>query len=216
MKRTCKFHRRWLRALTVFAVCTAMIACGKTIRWKQEVLLHDGRVIVVDRVSKQIGRIFPENVIIEYEQTISFSHPDTSDRFSWELPEGTLAKLLDFEKGVPYFVLRPASVADYNEWGCPNPPFLVFRYEKNNWLPVNISKLPARFSLPNLLDSAHSSDKLTADSLVTVEEMHSYLKASMIAASKIISREKINPIGEGCFESILLKPGRQSEIDRRR
>jgi len=107
-------------------------------------------------------------------------------------------------------------VADYNEWGCPTPPFLVFRYEKNNWLPVNISKLPARFSLPNLLDSAHSSDKLTADSLVTVEEMHSYLKASMIADSKIISREKINPIGEGCFESILLKHGRQSEIDRRR
>lgn len=199
----------WLFA---FLACLSLAACGKTIHWKQEVLLQDGRVIEVDRVSKQTGKVFPENVILEIEQTISFKNPDTGEDITWTLPKGTMAKMLDFEASVPYFVLRAGSVGDYNTWGCPNPPFLVFRYENGQWLQKEFETLPTRFTLPNLLAAAHSADKLSEDGLVTIDEFKQYLKKSSIPEVRVIGREKINSNALGCFPSVLEKLGRSDEI----
>ncbi len=209
----------WINRISiVFLSCLILSACSgdKTVHWKQEVLLQDGRVINVDRISKQRGPTIPENAILEYEQTLSFVNPDTHENITWTLPNGTMTKMLDFEKGVPYFVLRPASVADYNAWDCPNPPFLVFRYENRQWQQKPFETLPAQFTVPNLLGAAHSSDTLSEDGLVTIDEFKQYLKKSSVPEVRVISREKINPIGKGCFGSTLYRLGRQSEIDHRR
>ena len=107
-------------------------ALAGTVNWRQEVQLQDGRIVIVDRVSKQTGNLFPANTVIEYEQEISFVHPDTKVRIGWTLPKGSGGVMLDFEGTTPYLVLRTQSVADYNNWGCPNPPWLVFRYEQGN------------------------------------------------------------------------------------
>lgn len=196
----------------------ALNACGrggKTLEWKQEASLHDGRVIVVDRIAKQTGKIFPENTVIEYEKTLSFTHPDTGVRIGWTLPKGTGAWMLDFDGGYPYLVLRTSSVADYNHWDCPNPPWMAYRYESGQWQRIAQEQLPARFVKPNLLHGARTDEHATTDGLYTVKEMEAYM-LKIDPPRRVISREKISPIGEGCHESVLIKQGRQSEIDRRR
>lgn len=83
------------------AVLSVLSACGKTIEWKQEVKLHDGRVIVMERMSKLSGTVFPENVVLEYEQTLIFRHPDSGTRIEWKIPEGLQPVSFDFDRGIP-------------------------------------------------------------------------------------------------------------------
>lgn len=196
----------------------ALNACGeggKTLDWKQEVRLQDGRTIIVERKSKQTGKIFPENTVIEYEKALSFFHPDTNERIQWTLPKGTGAWMLDFDNGYPYLVLRTSSVADYNKWECPNPPWLAFRYESGQWQRIGQERLPARFVKPNLLHGARTDERATADGLYTVKEMEAYM-LKIDPPRRVISREKISPIGKGCDEDVLVRLGRQAEIDKRR
>src|ERR1041385_2016857 len=102
--------------LLCFLVCLSFSACnGEKIKhWKQEVLLQDGRVILMERTSVQSGRYFPENISIEMSQAISFINPDTKERVAWDIPGGLNPFMLDFEDSVPYFVLETYGVASYN------------------------------------------------------------------------------------------------------
>lgn len=207
-----------LRSILAYFLLTPIfaVAGGKTVYWKQEVLLQDGRVIIVDRISKQSGKIIPENVILEYEQTLTFINPDTGDKIAWTIPKGVMPRMLDFENGDPYIVFRTSSVADYNEWGCPNPPLIVFYYKDSEWKQLPNEALPLRFTFPNMLDSAHSADRLSDDGLLTVSEMHNFLMESQFSDRRIIDRKKISPISIGCFEGALYRLGRGSEIIRGR
>jgi len=192
---------------------------GKTIEWKQEVPLQDGRVIVVERISRQTGKIMPENVIMESEQTLSFAHPDTQERIRWTLPDGLLPAALDFDGKTPYFVLRAYTVSDYNKWDCPNPPWLVYRYEEGEWGRVRFEKLPAGIVSQNLLPMFKMSPLKEGGGRVTVRQLDDYWRhfaPSERVRAKTISREKISPIGKGCDEDVLVRLGRQTEIDKRR
>jgi hypothetical protein len=184
---------------------------GKAFNWKQDVLLSDGRVIEVERVAKQTGKIFPENTVIEYEKAITFAHPDNGERIGWTLPKGTGAWMLDFDGGYPYLVLRTSSVADYNNWDCPNPPWLVFRFESGQWQRIGQEQLPARFVKPNLLHGARTDERATADGLYTVKEMEAYFR-KIDPPRRVISREKVNANAHGCFPSVLERLGRANEI----
>jgi hypothetical protein len=204
-------------ALAPILVLLSFSACSgeKTVHWKQEVQLQDGRIIEVKRISKRTGNLFPENVHIEYEQTLSFVNPDTREKITWTTPKATLTSMLDFDHGTPYLVLRAGSIADYNTWDCPNPPFIIFRYEKSNWQRIPIDQLPERFVAPNLFLGYGTDDKASSDGVVTTTEMQKSIKESA-KEFKTIYREKVSSIAQGCFGSTLYRLGRQSEIDYRR
>ncbi|MDP2823563.1 MAG: hypothetical protein Q8O52_12920 [Sulfuritalea sp.] len=76
------------RIIWPIAVLLSLTACGKTIDWKQEVKLHDGKVIVVDRQSKQESMSIPTKGILEPWQQIAFTHPASGERIVWDLPKG--------------------------------------------------------------------------------------------------------------------------------
>ena len=204
-----------LRAFYICAICIAISACGKSIRWKQDVVLHDGHIIVVERVSKLAGKSFPEGSYLEYEQALIFKSPISGEKIVWTLPKGSLPTLLDFHKGTPYLVLRAGSVADYNAWGCPNPPFIVYQYTDKKWRRISLENLPHNFTIPNLLLGVSTEPTAIEDGIVTVAEMEASRRSSH-PQFQIISREKINPIGNGCFASTLIKQERHNEIDTRR
>ena len=203
--------------LAVVAGCI-VAACGKPaedLAWKQEVPLQDGRMIVLDRLS----HIGAEDVLMrlrmETAQTLTFTHPDTGQRIEWAIPKGLLPYMLDFDQGVPYYVLDAHTVGDYNTWKCPNPPYMVFKYVDKQWQQIPFDELPIRFSARNLLDMAKDEERHIINGYVTRDELNKFLKRRDLDR-RTINRNKINPIAEGCHGDTLQMQGRQSEIDYRR
>lgn len=187
---------------------------GKTLNWKQEVPLQDGRVIVVDRISKQGPHDPLLNMRMEIGQELAFNHPETGERIRWAIPQGLQPYMLDFDGGVPYYVLSAYTVADYNKWGCPNPPYLVYRYEHGQWRRISLDQFPAKFQKPNLMDMAKSYEQYIVNGYVTSARLEAYFE-SHDAPYRVIGREKVNPISEGCGADVLFAQGRESEMDEK-
>jgi hypothetical protein len=194
----------------------SLTACGRKLDWTQDAPLHDARTLVVERRS-EFGSSFPGNSGLEIGQTLTFRHPDTGERITWRIPEGLQPVMIDFDRGVPYYVLTEYTVADYNQWGCPNPPYLVYRYEQGKWMRIAFEALPEPFLNRNLLEMSKEIRGLKDGGHVSAygleNHWNGYPKTMNI---RQISRKKINPIVKGCWESTLHKQGRQSEIDNRR
>lgn len=195
---------------------------GKTIHWKQEAPLHDGRMLIVERVSElSPSDPFQLSVRFEFAQKLAFTHPDTSEKISWNIPDGLLPVMIDFDQGAPYFVLL---ASDYAKWGCPNPPYLVYRYGQGKWKHVEFEVLPTILEERNLITqskSVYSGVRVLPDgSYIPASVMEKYWKefrsSSQVGQrTRKLSREKINPITEGCYASILEALGRVAEMDEK-
>ncbi len=108
-------------------------------------------------------------------------------------------------------MLAAHTVADYNNWECPNPPWIVYRYERANWSRIALDALPTKFAAPNLVTQASGFEHYTADGYVTLAELQAYLRR-IAPVYRTISRERINANAHGCFASVLQKLGRSNEI----
>lgn len=209
--------RTLFKTISIVALSIGLAACdrGRTLEWKQEAPLADGRVIVVDRYSEQGPHSNTLNMRMEIGQELAFTHPDTGERIRWRMMDGLQPYMLDFDQQVPYYVLSAYTVADYNRWDCPNPPYLIYRYEHGGWNRTPFEKLPTQFVKPNLMPMAKSYEKYIDNGYVSVRALESYFKSKR-QEYRVIGREKISPIGNGCDEGTLIRLNRQSEIDNRR
>lgn len=207
---------KFTTVLAPVLLIVGLSSCGRRLDWTQDAQLHDGRTLVLERLS-EFGPSFPGNSGLEIGQTISFRHPDTGERISWRIPDGLQPAMIDFEGGVPYYLLTEYTVSDYNKWGCPNPPYLVYRYEQGKWVRITFEALPEPFLNRNLVGISKEIRGLKDGGHVSVygleNHWNEYPKAVNI---RQISREKISPIGRGCYDDVLIQQGRQSEIDHRR
>src|ERR1022692_4702053 len=134
----------------------SMSACSKD--WKEEVLLHDGQKIIVSRSQiyggqHEIGQSSPVK-----EHTITFSLPNSGKTISWtsEYSEDvgrTNFNLLALHvlNGTPYLVVEPNLCLAYNKWGRPNPPYVFFKYDGNDWQHITLAELPSEFKTINLI-----------------------------------------------------------------
>lgn len=197
---------------------------GKTIDWKQEAPLHDGRMLIVERRSKlSPSDPFQLSVRFEIAQKLTFTHPDTGEKISWDIPDGLLPVMIDFDQGIPYFVLL---ASDYSKWGCPNPPYLVYRYQRGKWKHVEFEALPTVLEDRNLIaqsGSVYSGVRVLPDgSYVPANVMEIYWKefrsSSQVGQrTRKLSREKENPqrVTSECSIAVLVAMGRESEIDEK-
>lgn len=126
--------------------------------WKEEVLLHDGQKIVVERSQTYGGRHEVGQSVPAKEHTIRFTLPNTSNTITWtsEYGEGlgrTNFNLLalHIKQSTPYLIVEPNLCLAYNKWGRPNPPYLIFKWEASAWSRINIAELPTEFSTINLI-----------------------------------------------------------------
>lgn len=211
MTRQCNWLCTVWVAIVVVSTLT-MLGCEsrKKLTWRQEVRTHDGKTIVIDRISEQRSGSYPENIVLEFRQEISFSNPNTGERISWELPNGLGIWMLDFDGANTYTVLKAKAVTDYNTWDCPNPPWVAYRHQTESWDRIPIEELPTQFNKPNMLAAANSDEKSSADGVVTVREFDAYVRR-LDPPYQTISREKVNPIGRGCYPDTLSRLGRQTE-----
>lgn len=133
--------------------------------WKEEVLLHDGSKIVVERWANRGGRHEIGQQPPIKEQNLSFTVPLTNERISWKSEFSADVGAADLEplqlgivKGLVYLVAVPVGCLSYNKWGRPNPPYIVFQYQDKAWKRITLQELPAEAKTPNLVISSPDNE----------------------------------------------------------
>ncbi|MDT8990185.1 hypothetical protein RQP54_04845 [Curvibacter sp. APW13] len=184
--------------------------------WQEEVLLEDGRIIVVDRSQSyggghEIGQRSPVR-----DMTITFTLPSSGRRISWfsEYSEDvgranfTLAAL-HLLKDTPYVVALPNLCQSYNKWGRPNPPYVVFINRGSAWERIPLAELPMEFKAINLVvESFGNSTDLARLGKVSSENVKQLNEQLKQPEYRRILREPIGGSGEWCEETFPNGKGR--------
>jgi hypothetical protein len=128
--------------------------------WQEEVLLHDGNKIMVERMVKRGGRHEIGQKPSYKEQRLRFTMPGATQTITWEdhfsddLGQANfLPMALDIVGSTPYLVVYPMGCLSYNKWGRPNPPYVVFHYKDKEWTSIPLEQLPAAITMLNMLFS---------------------------------------------------------------
>lgn len=165
-----KTNQKWLKQLTTLGL---LLMIGVSMNaaaglfglggdsWKEEVLLHDGSKIIVERTAKRHGRHEIGQRPPIGDQSISFTIPGTNRQVEWkdEFSEDVssanfLLMALDVVQDAAYLVVTPMGCLSYNKWGRPNPPYVIFKYNGSAWIRIPLQELPAEIKQPNLLHSS--------------------------------------------------------------
>lgn len=155
-------HRTLRVALLILTLGVSMAAnagifgFGGT-SWKEEVLLHDGRKLIVERSQARDGRHEIGQEVPVARHIISFSLPGKDKPIRWETEFGveveksSLSLLaIDVVGGTPYIVTTTAGCIAYNKWGRPNPPYVVFKFDGKAWQRVPLAEFPVEITAANV------------------------------------------------------------------
>lgn len=153
--------RTFASVLSTLILGISMSACSMDNKtsWKEEVLLHDGKKIIVERSTtsdpagrRELGQPAPIS-----EQTLSFTVPGTSQQVTWKSNFGRTTQdnlellALDVVNGKVYIVTKPTRCHAFDKWGRPNPPYVSFLLHEARWERVAISELPPEIKKANVL-----------------------------------------------------------------
>lgn len=148
--------------------------------WKEEVLLHDGQKIIVERSQSYGGRSEPGQSGPIKEHSISFALPSSNKIISWTSEYGEDLGRTNFNllavhvlNGTPYIVASPNLCLSYNKWGRPNPPYVFFKDEDNGWQRIPLEQFPAEFKTINVVLSIQKfqADQLSSTGLTSAEKI---------------------------------------------
>ena len=180
--------------------------------WKEEVLLHDGRKIIIER-SERLGG-YPTLESRERQtlsQSITFAVPETGRQVIWEMsfrndvpePNGINVIVLDIVNGIPYIGGYPAGCIAYNKWGRPNPPQVLFKYENNQRQRIVLAEFPPQINRANLIVGGPPAEGLK--SFYTVEQVNAENRDIDEGPYKSILREAVKGYGSSCPEMAFYK-----------
>jgi hypothetical protein len=208
--------KNWLWGISLMILGGGMSACamGDKTSWKEEVMLHDGTKIVVERTQTYGGYAEPASTErdVAKEEWV-FRTPGSGEKVVWKSdfrrpPEGDSLMLLqiNFLDGVPYVATSPAGCLSYNHWKRPNPPYVFFKYEGKAWLQIPLSAFPIGFKNSNVAvgipDKANRGGLLTVD---TIKEENRLLEPYL----REIVRAPLKPgsVGVSCPELVRIEGG---------
>jgi hypothetical protein len=147
----------WLFALVSLTACGAK-STGELV-WYEEAMQDDGTIVVVKKIESgySVSRKEPGANNYGYRTPkVELTDPKTGKRVTWH-PRGLpllLPYALHFDDGVPYMFATAYLFPDYSAFGCPRPPYIVFRWDGDKWKRIPLSALPRQFKRHNLLGSA--------------------------------------------------------------
>jgi len=178
---------------------------GGTQKWKEEVLLHDGQKVIVQRAQTRGGRHELGQEPPIKEQSVTFTLPAANksitwkDEFSKDVGHSNFELLaLHILNGTPYIVASPDGCLAYNKWGRPNPPYIFFRSDGKAWQRISLSELPAEFNNINLVINTLDHEKelvsLGLASAESVMQLNNRLKQKQY---KTIIRTPLKPGATG-------------------
>ncbi|MFZ5761865.1 MAG: hypothetical protein ACOY8P_02930 [Thermodesulfobacteriota bacterium] len=184
-------------------------------RWKEEVLLHDGSKIVVERSQTRGGRREIGQPPPVKEHTISFKIPGSSKTITWTSEYGEDIGRSNFNllavhilNGTPYLVVEPNLCLSYNKWGRPNPPYVFFKYDGKIWQRIPLEEFPVEFKTINVaISTLADADKLTSLGFVSAEKIKKLNHDVRQPEYKTILREPLakERIITMCEERVLYK-----------
>jgi hypothetical protein len=133
---------------------------GQTMSWKEEVLLHDGQIIIAERFYNLGG--YPElssTERSELNQTVKFNLPGTKRKIVWKTNynatdikvDNLILILLDVVNGVPYIATSPAGCFAFEKWKRPDPPYVLFKYEADQWQQIALIDFPIQLTKLNVV-----------------------------------------------------------------
>jgi hypothetical protein len=183
--------------------------------WKEEVLLHDGSKMIVERSQSYGGRHEIGQSPPIKEQDITFTLPNTSKTIEFKSDYGEDIGRANFKllalhilNGTPYIVTAPNLCLSYNKWGRPNPPYVFFQYNSKEWKRIALEELPTEFKEVNLVVNSKAEEKiLTAQSIVTAELVRKLNSELEQPEYKTILREAYPGAAGGCTEMIRTNDG---------
>jgi hypothetical protein len=216
--------RIWAAMVPLMILGGGMNACamGSSASWREEVELHDGRKIVVERAQTRGGRHEIGQEIPVAEHIMSFKHPDTGKSITWKSEYGIevdkwslLPLALDVVNGAPYIVTTPAGCIAYNKWQRPNPPYVVQKLDGKVWQRVELSAFPAVIREANLVTDALSGrteHRLTTGrsgpvSAAEVQNINTEALDPAVQYVRVFVREPLKPgaVGVSCEELVYYK-----------
>lgn len=172
----------WLKQIAklgfLLMVGVSMNACSETTSWKEEVLLHDGNKIVLERSYNLGGYPTPDSRERKsLDETATFSLPGANQKITWKTdfrdsepkPNGLNLLVLDVVNGVPYIATYPAGTVARHKWGDPNPPYIFFKYEGAAWQRIPIEEFPMQLNKTNVIVGRPPAELLKA--FYTVDEV---------------------------------------------
>jgi len=170
-----------------WGVSMCAYATTSTFTWKEEVLLHDGKKIIVERsdtydssMPHEIGQGAP---LAEHKTT--FVVPGRNQRVIWKSdnrpspdPDNLHLLALDFLNGVPYVATTPSGSFAYTRWNQPNPPYVFFKYS-GEWKRVPLEEFPEQFKINVIVPSLqHEPYKKKA---IAENRAHGFVRAQIVA-----------------------------------
>ena len=190
-------------------VGSTISACSSTMRWKEEVKLHDGKVIVAKRDYNLAGYAYLDSSErTPLDETVTFNLPNGKS-IIWKndvrnsVPEQNSLNHFRFDivDGVPYLATYPAGCIAYSKWGRPNPPQILFKYEGDQWIRITLDELPPELvgTTANVIVGRPASSLLK--SFYTVEGVNEKNHYISTPEYKTILREPI-PHAWNCGEMI--------------
>jgi hypothetical protein len=173
-----------IRLLGIVALCVVSGCSGKqTYRWPEEVLLHDGRVIVVER-SVRTGEVPVEfgQRPGESDYTLTFKALDGAS-VTWHGGRDRFVPIiLDLVDGVPYVVAIGATGLVYPREGCPRPPYFFFRWTNGEWARTSYEDFPKIVRNANLTAGltyyAPWRERVANGDLITQEDVSKRLRTA--------------------------------------
>ena len=199
-------HHLWLKQISKFGLILMMGVSmnadaglfGHTMSWKEEVVLHNGQIIVVERFYN-LGSYpaLDSHNRSPLDETITFDLPGSNKRISWkteyrnELPEpnSLSSLLLDVVGGIPYLATSPAGCIAYNKWERPNPPYVLFKYVNDEWKRIPLEEFPEELVHANLMSRP---DSRGLKPYYTVEQVKEQMRGRRVADyAKTILREEV-------------------------
>lgn len=154
----------WIVRITISVLLlnlstTAFGFSTHTDEWTEEALLHDGKIIKVNREVYWSFHLFSGD---EAGLTVMESYPDkywfkfinpyTKETIKWHGQQDYSPVLLDILDGVPYLVVQGPQDSE-TKYLCPEVPYLFYKYDRRgfgNWTQITPKQFPSILKKANL------------------------------------------------------------------
>ncbi|MCX7155041.1 MAG: hypothetical protein NTW45_01185 [Rhodocyclales bacterium] len=144
-----------LLSVLLLSAC-AGIGAGGSRSWKEQIILPDGRELIVERAhtlgnrfDRELSAINAPPGATAYIVTVPL--PD-GRKVSWEAEHKDMIPIaVAVERGMAYVLASPFNCRSYAKLGRPVPPFIVFKHDGAQWTRTTITEFPEGITEANLL-----------------------------------------------------------------